>query len=164
MADKFISDNSKLRSLSVQEWHEFALEGAYTSVTLKLAGCSMQPLIRKNRDSVTVVPVFRELRRGDIVLFARADGSFVVHRVRRISGSTVQTVGDACVIPDGQLAAADVWGIAVRLERNGRTFNLDSGFSRGLGRLWMLTLPVRRLYINMLRFAARTLKRLKGRR
>ena len=83
-------------SLSVDEWHEIALEGTKIPVTLKLNGESMRPLIRKQRDSVTVIPVYRKLKKGDIVLFKRFDSAYVVHRVNKIDGQSVTTVGDNC--------------------------------------------------------------------
>ncbi len=152
------------RSLSVEQWHRLALDGACTSVNLKLSGASMQPLIRKEKDTVTVVPVFRELKCGDIVLVSRADGVYVVHRVRKITVNSVQTLGDRCVAADDWMPLSAVWGMAVRLERNGRTVNLDSAFSRVYGRIHMSTRPVRSLWRKLLRFAAQTVKRVKGKR
>ncbi len=114
------------------------------SVVINLEGDSMRPLIRRKRDYVTLVPAMRPLKRGDIVLFARVDGSFVLHRVCRMKDSQVQTLGDGCWEPDGWMPADRVLGLAVRLKREGRLFVLDSWFCRLLGIGWMALLPLRR--------------------
>ena len=155
-------NGAEVLDVSVAEWHELALGGADIPVTLRLNGCSMQPLIRKQRDAVTVVPVGRTLRKGDIVLFARSDGAYVVHRVRKIKGETVLTLGDNCVDFDAPMPASQVWGLAVCLERNGKKIRLDSAFSRACGRLRMATRPVRLLWKKLLRFGARTKRKLVG--
>lgn len=170
MKNKQISDAKaekngvKYRSLSVEEWHGLALDGANIPVTLKLDGGSMRPLIRKQQDSVTVVPVFRPLKKGDIVLFVRIDGAYVIHRVWKIKGETVTTLGDACVDFDAPMSVFQVWGIAVREERNGKTLNLDSALSRAFGVLRMLTRPVRSAWKKVLKFGVRTVRRLEGRK
>lgn len=154
----------KQLSFSVKEWHELALDGADIPVTLKLDGESMRPLIRKHKDSLTVVPVYRPLKKGDIVLFTRFDGAYVIHRVWKIKGETVITLGDACVDFDAPMPVSSVWGIAVREERNGKIFGLDSALSRAFGRLWMLTRPVRSFWRKILRIGVRIVRRLEGRK
>ncbi len=149
--------------ISVAEWHELSLGGADIPVVLRLNGGSMRPLIRKQKDAVTVVPVNRPLRTGDVVLFSRSDGAYVVHRIRSIRGETVLTVGDNCVDFDAPMPASQVWGIAVSLERNGKKICLDSAFSRACGRLRMATIPARRLFKKLLRFGARIKRKLVGR-
>lgn len=149
--------------ISVAEWHELSLNATDIPVTLRLNGCSMQPLIRKQKDIVTVVPVNRPVRTGDIVLFARSDGVYVIHRICKIKGGTVLTIGDNCVDFDAPMPASQVWGIAVSLERNGKKIRLDSSFSRACGRLRMATRPARLLLKKLLRFGARTKRKLVGR-
>lgn len=148
--------------VSVAEWHGLSLKNADIPVTLKLNGCSMQPLIRKQKDVLTVKPVYRPLKKGDIVLFVRRDGTYVVHRVRKIKNGEVLTIGDNCVSFDAPVPVSQVWGLAVSLERNGKTIQLDCAFSRARGRLRMATRPIRSLWRNLLRYGARTKRKLVG--
>lgn len=134
---------AKVRGLTVAQWCELAQSGASVPVTTSLDGVSMQPLIRRNRDLVTVAPLDREPLPGDIVLFEWPAGHFVCHRVRQVDGSRIQTFGDNCWNPDAWMDRARVLGIAVSVERNGRAIALDTGRSRVLGRAWMAVHPVR---------------------
>lgn len=123
----------------------------------------MRPLVRRGRDHVTITPLTRALKKGDVVLFARRDGRYVVHRVRRLRVGAVETLGDACRNPDGWMPADCIWGLVTRVERGGRAINLDTPFSRSLGRVWMALLPLRRLYYSARRFAGRCYHALKRR-
>ena len=69
MTEKNGADILRRRSLPIDQWHEMGQAGDMIPVTIPLAGDSMRPLIRRNRDKVTIIPLNRELQIGDIVLF-----------------------------------------------------------------------------------------------
>ena len=62
------------------------------SFTFPVKGTSMIPLLHTN-DTVTIVPK-EDYSIGDIVLFRRLDGSFVLHRIRYIKEDQYTIVGD----------------------------------------------------------------------
>lgn len=125
--------------LSVEEWCKLAGEGAAIPITTRLRWVSMEPLIRVNRDPVTFVPISRELLPGDVVLFERADGAYVCHRVYKIldGGNTVVTWGDNAERPDAPVSRSKVKGLAVAFERDGRRYILDSDEQRQKGLKWL---------------------------
>lgn len=51
------------------------------TVVLTVTGGSMLPLLAGGRDRVTLGPVPERLRRGEVLLYRRADGSYVLHRL-----------------------------------------------------------------------------------
>ena len=157
-----IMQNKKTLSLSVEEWHELSLGGADVSVSFFLSGESMRPLIRKSKDKVTVVPVYRSLKKGDIVLFKRSDGAYVVHRINKINNSTVVTIGDNCVDFDKPVSVADIWGIVTAAERSGKIIKTDSAAFRIFGIFIMGTRPIRYFYRKAKKLGAVVLKRLRG--
>ncbi|MDO4371401.1 MAG: S24/S26 family peptidase, partial [Clostridia bacterium] len=61
---------SQTREIPIRQWCEMARQGAAPPVTIPLEGDSMRPLIRRGCDPVTIVPIYGELRIGDVVLFA----------------------------------------------------------------------------------------------
>lgn len=159
-----IENEPKIMHISVAQWHELTLGGENIPVTLMLDGESMRPLIRKQKDYITVIPVYRKLKKGDIVLFVRRDGAYVVHRVNKIKDETVITIGDNCVVFDAEIPVSDVWGIVVKEERNGKTISLDSALSRAFGIARMLTRPLRSFWIKAKRYGVRLIRRLEGRK
>lgn len=137
---------SPVRSVSIQQWAEWARTGATPTVTIRLDGDSMRPLIRRNRDAVTIQPLTMQLKRGDIVLFRNHAGQYVVHRVWKLRGSQVRTLGDYCWNPDPWLDVEQVLGRVVTVKRDARVWKLNTRLSRGLGRAWMALRPVRNLW------------------
>lgn len=135
-----------VRSVSIQQWAEWVRSGAAPTVTIRLDGDSMRPLIRRNRDAVTIQPLTRPLKRGDVVLFRSSTGQYVIHRVWKLRGQFVQTLGDNCWNPDPWMDAGQVLGIVVSVKRNARAWNLNTRLSRTLGRIWMALRPLRNLW------------------
>ena len=69
-------------------------EGSY-DVPVPVRGDSMRPFLR-NADFVYLVPLPEKVRPGDIILFQREDGQYVLHRVyRKLSHENYLMLGDA---------------------------------------------------------------------
>ena len=115
----------------------------------------MRPLIRRGHDPVTILPLNRPLKIGDIVLFQGGPERYVVHRVYRMRDGWVQTLGDNCWNPDRWMPLEQVWGLVIRMQRNGRSYQLDNRLSRLWGRVWMFFHPVWKVYRKLRSFAAK---------
>ena len=148
------------RSLDIRLWHELGLNGNPIPVTIPLEGDSMRPLIRRGCDCVTIVPLNRPLKTGDIVLFHSGGDRYVVHRVWTLKDGMVQTLGDNCWNPDAWIPLESVWGLVVRMERDGRKYVLDSRCSRVFGIIWMGIHPMRMHYRRLRQLGGRILRRL----
>lgn len=122
---------------------------------LTVTGCSMLPMLRQYRDSVRLVPVDGKLKPGDIALFQRDDGSYVLHRVISLTADGYRFCGDNQAVLEevshGQLVARAAGytkkgkvrtmnGLGYRLYRWSRvklffTRKYDIAIRRRLGRL-----------------------------
>ncbi len=85
------------------------------AVTFPISGWSMAPFVAHGRDTVTIVPAdVKKLRRGDIILYRRKNGQYVLHRIvgKKGGGASFSTCGDAQtevehgVLPESILAKA----------------------------------------------------------
>ena len=113
-----MGESNMIRSLSIMEWHRLALADSAPPIRITLNGGSMHPLIRWNRDHVTITAMEKEPIIGDIVLFCEpGTGRYVVHRVWDIKNGMVLTWGDNCSLPDGWLPQGAIWGKVVKIER-----------------------------------------------
>ena len=63
------SPAAEKRQMSIAQWRALAGEGTVIPMRIPLEGDSMRPLIRRGRDPVTIVPLSRALKRGDVVCF-----------------------------------------------------------------------------------------------
>lgn len=155
-----MTPDGEKRTMTVAQWHALALTGAAPTMRTRLDGDSMRPLIRRNRDTVTIVPLKRKLMRGDVVLFEYPEGRYVVHRVYRIKGNLVRTLGDHCRNAEPFFPESKVLGLVIQAERGGKTIALDTPFARAMGRVWMAALPIREVYWSGRALAGRALRKL----
>lgn len=61
---------------------------------LAVTGCSMLPMLRQGRDTVVLAPIKGTLAPGDIALYQREGGSYVLHRVITVTQDGYQFCGD----------------------------------------------------------------------
>lgn len=54
----------------------------------------MLPLIREGLDTVRLVKVGRQLKKYDVILYHRANGQFVLHRIVRVHPQGLDLMGD----------------------------------------------------------------------
>ena len=123
--------------LSLEKWRELGANGVAIPIKMPLHGTSMKPLIRPEKDVVTIIPLAREPMVGDIVLFRRSDGKNIAHRVHKVFPDGIQTWGDNCFLPDAPIKREDVYGLIVSMEKHGRTRPLDTDRQRTYGVRWM---------------------------
>ncbi len=106
------------KTLSVPEWHQLAIQGSAPPVRIPLMGNSMYPLVRYNRDFVTVAPMEGLPETGDIVLFRdHLRDLYVMHRVWNVKEGKVLTWGDNCSGADGWIPVEEILGKAILIER-----------------------------------------------
>ena len=80
-------------------------------VTFTTNGASMQPIL-KSGDSVTLIKA-NEYKKGDVVLFRKEDGKFILHRIIRIRGNEVLTQGDSLSSIDEPIDKSKILGKAI---------------------------------------------------
>jgi phage repressor protein C with HTH and peptisase S24 domain len=64
------------------------------SVNLAIAGNSMSPFLIHGRDQVLLVPLTEQPHVGDIIFYRRTDGSYVLHRLCRVTEKEYIFIGD----------------------------------------------------------------------
>lgn len=113
-------------------------------------GLSMRPFVSGGRDHVIVhLAEGRTLRRGDIVLYRRANGTLILHRVHHVKASALYCLGDSQTMVEGPIAREDVYATATRIIRKGRVIDCESRMYRVLSGLWLRTRPLRPLLFRL---------------
>jgi len=157
-----MTQESQTRSIPMETWCALAREGAAPPVTICLEGESMRPLIRRGKDPVTIIPLSRPLKKGDVVLF-RLGEKYIVHRVWKLRGGRVRTFGDNCWRPDPWIPLEQVLGQVVRYSRGAAQHRLDTPQARAWGRVWMAIHPIRLCYKKLRALAGRCYRKIRGR-
>ena len=126
--------------ISIEQWMNMREGGAAAPpIWFTVAGNSMFPLIRMNRDQVLLVSVEPEnIRVGDIVLFPGhfPTANYCLHRVYKLDGDKVQTFGDGNRQPDGWFPRSLILGKAKLIKRGKLTIACDDPKWRKLAGVW----------------------------
>ena len=125
---------------------DLALAGVGMAYRATLRGKSMLPFIRPG-DTITVHPVSPDrIRKRDVLVFRRDDGSLAAHRLIRIEqtsdGPRFVTRGDSVLREDRPLKAADIFGRVQCVTQGGRTKRMDGFLRCAEVRLWLLLYPL----------------------
>ena len=65
------------------------------NVPLVISGSSMTPFLIHRRDTVYLSKVRRPLKKGDMILFRRESGDYILHRILRAEKGIYTLIGDA---------------------------------------------------------------------
>lgn len=126
---------------------------------LPVTGGSMHPLLREG-DLVRLSAPSGTWSPGDIVLYQRADGRYVLHRIIKEAGGRLQCCGDHQWRSE-EIGPEQVVALGEARCREGSWRPLNSGGLARWGRLWTALYPVRRPLLGLRRKLGRLRKRLR---
>lgn len=87
--------------------------------TMMPRGTSMLPLIRQGKDSVILSPLKEETLPGDVVLYKRDNGQFVLHRVMLAKNGVYTMCGDNQVVFEKGIENRHLIAVASGIIRDG---------------------------------------------
>lgn len=128
---------------------------------LLVTGVSMHPILRHRRDRVELIPPPETLRRGDLILYQRADGQYVLHRIvsKPKEGAFVCS-GDNQWTPEDVTATQVVALVDVYI-RKGKAISANAWPCRLYVWLWVALFPVRKPLLQFRRYLGRLRKRVR---
>ena len=109
---------------------------------LTVTGNSMCPTLYPDRDAV-VLAAAEKPRKGQILLFRRESGAYILHRVCRVQSGKLVMNGDNQGWTE-EITPEQVVAMVTGLHRNGKNYDCGSLSSRMYGWLMVGLLPVRR--------------------
>lgn len=137
-----------------------ALDGGGKFV-LSVTGGSMLPSLKPGRDQVELSKI-SVLRKGQILLFRRQTGEYILHRVVKVlPDGMLRMNGDAqtwteAIFPEQAVA------VVTRLCRKGRWYPCGTAADKCYATLWGLTRPIRGVLFKAYAALSRGAKKLRG--
>lgn len=126
------------------------------TVELTVTGRSMEPMLHDGVSRVRLAAP-RKLRRGDLPLYRRADGSYVLHRIMAMGADGVTCCGDAQWTLERGIPPENILAVTEAFDRgDGRWMSVDSVLYSAYWRVWLALRPLRHLAVG----GARRIKRL----
>lgn len=135
----------KTETIAADAWIQAILpllEQGYT-FQIEPQGMSMFPFLISDRDSVILEQIHGELKPLDIVLFRRANGTYILHRIIRFKKSGYDIVGDNETNIEHGVQREQIVAKATAMIRNGKEISCDQFVYRCLSRVWLILLPFR---------------------
>ena len=119
------------------------------SVKIKIAGFSMYPLVTSRRDSVLLVKAGK-IKKGDVPLVKRDDGSFVLHRVVGIKDGYLKLRGDYEQKTEYPIKPEQVVAVAKGFYRKEKYIDCNSFLYKLYTFFWMNSVAIRPLILKLL--------------
>lgn len=115
------------------------------ALPLVITGNSMSPFLIHGRDTVYLSRLTRPVRRGDMLLYQRENGGYVLHRVYKAGPESLTMIGDAQTILEPGIRREQVIAIVTRVERKGKPLGPGSFWWGFFEKIWIWIIPLRRV-------------------
>lgn len=131
--------------LLLEEYRRLLQEEDGVELPLLVTGNSMSPFLIGGRDAVYLTRLERPARRGDILLYRRTGGGYVLHRVYRAGPEGLTMVGDAQQVLEPGIRQEQVLAVVHRAERKGKLLVPGSFWWDFFEKVWIRIIPARRI-------------------
>ena len=91
-----------------------------TDVSIVISGNSMSPFLVNQRDVIYLSKINRKLKKGDLVLYQRLSGQYVVHRIVKVKKSGYYLAGDNQIAIEGPILDKQIFGLVTKVKRKGK--------------------------------------------
>lgn len=105
-------------------------------------GVSMEPLLHEGRSHVLLVPAMKDVPIGEIGLFKRAEGIYVLHRIIRKDDANYYTRGDNCFTVE-IVPRQEMLGIVETIYKGNKAISVRDPVYQGYVRFWNATAGIR---------------------
>lgn len=111
----------------------------------KTRGTSMLPMLKQNRDLVTIRPVSGRLKKYDVPLYRRKTGGYLLHRIIAVTDKGYIIRGDNTYTKETDVTDADIVGVLTSFKRKGKDYSVDNRGYRAYVVVWNALYPLRKL-------------------
>lgn len=136
---------SNVKIVSAEEWIPPLLELLEETdcVPLVISGNSMAPFLVHHRDTVYLSRIRRALKKGDMILYRRDCGKYVLHRIYRAESGTYTLVGDAQTRLEQGIRPDQVLALVTAVRRKGKLLQPGCFWWDFFQKVWIRLVPLR---------------------
>ena len=130
--------------LLLEEYRKLLQEEDVKELPLTITGNSMSPFLIHGRDTVYLSRLTRPARRGDMLLYRRDNGAYILHRVYAVTPDAYTMVGDAQTELEHGIRPDQVIAVVTRVARKEQELRPGSFWWEFFATAWLRLLPLRR--------------------
>ena len=153
---------TNLRSFSpdvlLEEYRELLKDESVEALPLVISGNSMSPFLIHGRDTIYLSRLTRPVKRGDVLLYQRYSGAYILHRVYKIESDSFTMVGDAQTELEPGIRPEQVIAIMSSAERKGKKQAPGSFWWEFFEKIWIRMVPLRPIVRKVYTAVSRLLK------
>ena len=143
----------------LEEYRELLKDESVEALPLVISGNSMSPFLIHGRDTIYLSRLTRPVKRGDVLLYQRDSGAYILHRVYKIESDSFTMVGDAQTELEPGIRPEQVIAIMSSAERKGKKQAPGSFWWEFFEKVWIRMVPLRPIVRKVYTAVSRLLKR-----
>lgn len=113
------------------------------SIPLVISGNSMVPFLVHGRDTVYLSRMTQPPKKGDMILFRRSSGVYVLHRIYRQRNGTYELVGDGQRSIEPGIRQEQMLAVVKTVCRKGKMLRKGDFCWEFFEHIWLALLPLR---------------------
>lgn len=129
-------------------------------VPLNISGSSMTPFLVHSRDTVYLSKVTRPLKKGDMILYRRDNGAYILHRICRVEPEGYRLVGDAQIMIEKGVRPDQVLALVTAVRRKGKLLQPGSFWWDFFEKVWIRMIPLRPVVVAVYSALTGTLRKM----
>lgn len=130
---------------------------------LNVSGYSMMPMLHHRKDSVVLEQIKESPKKGDLMLYRRENGAYILHRILKKKPQHYICCGDNQVAKE-VVEESQMLAVVTAFTRKGKRIPVDSKGYRLYVKLWVALHPVRWLYLGPRRLLGKLKAKLRHRK
>lgn len=123
-------------------------------VNMRVTGVSMYPLLH-NRSDTVVLEKAKTIKKYDIVLHERKEGTYILHRIIKKKGDVLTIAGDFETEKEYPVCTSQVIARVTGFTRNGKYHDVNEPFFKFYAVIWVAIFPFRLKAIRVLQLLRR---------
>lgn len=143
----------------LEEYKQLLQDENIDALPLVISGNSMSPFLIHGRDTIYLSRLTRPAKTGDVLLYQRDNGSYVLHRVYKVEDGSFTMVGDAQTELESGIRPEQILAIMTSAERKGKKQAPGSLWWEFFEKIWIRIVPIRPLIRKSYTSIRRLLKR-----
>lgn len=116
-------------------------------IELTVTGTSMMPLLKNRVDSVVLTKIKAPLKKGDIILYKRKNGKYILHRILKILDGEYFLIGDNQTDIEKGIFEENIIAVVISFNRKGKSHRVNERLYKLYHFIWLRIIPLRP-YIN----------------
>lgn len=135
--------------VQADEWIPVLLETLREGKKAKISpnGYSMYPFLVGGRDDAVLKLTENKLKTGDVVLYRRNSGKYVLHRIYKIKDDKYYMLGDYQTEIEGPIEKEQILAVAESFVRKGKRVSCDNKRYKMYVKIWNSIVPLRPILI-----------------